>query len=100
MPPPLNWSKMEAEEGDITLIRWSQDAPEPNMTDSIFKSVPICSPDLDLSMMITIKKWMTAQTGIIKPGLYSLKNKETIGESSFIFPPIRKTRRVVWREGR
>ena len=75
-PPLLDWRKMEAEEGEITLVtgifflflclytveiptiytnycseqtRQAENAPELNTTDSIFKSVSVCSPDLDLS---------------------------------------------------
>ena len=48
-PPLLDWAQMEAEEGEITLVRQAENAPELNTTDSIFKSVSICSPDLDLS---------------------------------------------------
>ena len=51
-PPLLDWSKMEAEEGEITLVRQAENAPELNTTDSIFKSVSICSPDLDLSKVL------------------------------------------------
>jgi hypothetical protein len=69
-PPILDWGKMEAEEGEITLVRQvpsqircltlnklnllsistqAENAPELNTTNSIFKSVSVCSPDLDLS---------------------------------------------------
>lgn len=48
-PPILDWSKMEAEEGEITLVRQAENAPELNTLDSILKSVAQCSTDLDLS---------------------------------------------------
>lgn len=48
-PPILDWTKMEAEEGEITLVRQAENAPELNTLDSILKSVEQCSTDLDLS---------------------------------------------------
>ena len=53
-PPLLDWAQMEAEEGEITLVRQAENAPELNTTDSIFKSVSICSPDLDLSKVMAV----------------------------------------------
>ena len=48
-PPVLDWNKMDAEEGEITLSRQTENAPELNTPDSIFKSVSVCSPDIEFS---------------------------------------------------
>jgi len=48
-PPILDWSKMDAEEGEITLSRKVEDDPELSTTNSIFQSVKICSPQVDFS---------------------------------------------------
>lgn len=45
---------MEAEEGEIRLIRQAENAPELNTTDSIRKSVQHCSPDLDFSKVFSV----------------------------------------------
>ena len=46
-PPVLDWNKMDAEEGEITLSRQAENAPVLNTPDSIFKSVSICSPEIE-----------------------------------------------------
>ena len=40
---------MDAEEGEICLTRQAENAPELNTQDSIFKSVSICSPELEIN---------------------------------------------------
>jgi hypothetical protein len=45
---------MEAEEGEITLVRQAENAPELNTLDSILKSVEQCSSDLDLSKVFKV----------------------------------------------
>ena len=47
-PPVLDWDKMDAEEGEICLTRQAENAPELNTQDSIFKSVSICTPELEI----------------------------------------------------
>ena len=44
---------MDAEEGEITLTRQTENAPELNTPDSIFKSVSICSPEIEFSKVLT-----------------------------------------------
>ena len=39
---------MDLEEGEICLTRQAENAPELNTQDSIFKSVSICTPELEI----------------------------------------------------
>ena len=39
---------MDCEEGEICLTRQAENAPELNTQDSIFKSVSICTPELEI----------------------------------------------------
>jgi len=76
-PPLLDWRKMEAEEGEITLIRQAENAPELNTTDSIFKSVSICSPELDLSKVniVTNRQCLMKLLAPVDPSIVYTTNK-------------------------
>jgi hypothetical protein len=60
---------MEAEEGEITLVRQAENAPELNTLDSILKSVEQCSSDLDLS-----KVFKVSCANVSVPVLYQLQS--------------------------
>jgi len=76
-PPLLDWRKMEAEEGEITLVRQAENAPELNTTDSIFKSVSVCSPDLDLSSVdiVTNRQCLMKLLAPVDPSIVYTTNK-------------------------
>jgi len=76
-PPILDWNKMEAEEGEITLVRQAENAPELNTTDSILKSVKICSPDLDFSQVgiVTNRSCLMKLLAPVDPSIIYTTNK-------------------------
>merc|ERR1712059_112129 len=76
-PPVLDWSKMDAEEGEITLTRQTENAPELNTTDSIFKSVSVCSPDLDFSQVniVTNRQCLMKLLAPVDPSIAYTTNK-------------------------
>jgi len=76
-PPLLDWSKMEAEEGEITLSRQAENAPELNTTDSIFKSVSICSPHLELAQVdiVTNRQCLMKLLAPVDPSIVYTTNK-------------------------
>jgi len=76
-PPVLDWSKMDAEEGEITLFRQAENAPELNTTDSIFKSVSVCSPDLDFSevQIVTNRQCLMKLLAPVDPSIVYTTNK-------------------------
>jgi len=76
-PPVLDWKKMEAEEGEITLNRQAENAPELNTTDSIFKSVSICSPEVDFSKVdiVTNRQCLMKLLAPVDPSIMYTTNK-------------------------
>jgi len=76
-PPLLDWNQMEAEEGEITLIRQAENAPELNTTDSILKSVNICSPDLDFKQVniVTNRQCLMKLLAPVDPSIVYTTNK-------------------------
>eukprot|EP00091_Calanus_sinicus_P016726 TRINITY_DN3623_c0_g2_i1.p1 TRINITY_DN3623_c0_g2~~TRINITY_DN3623_c0_g2_i1.p1 ORF type:complete len:386 (-),score=159.16 TRINITY_DN3623_c0_g2_i1:154-1311(-) len=78
MPHPvLDWKKMEAEEGEITLNRQAENAPELNTTDSIFKSVSVCSPEVDFSKVdiVTNRQCLMKLLAPVDPSIMYTTNK-------------------------
>jgi len=76
-PPVLDWSKMDAEEGEITLNRQAENAPELNTTDSIFKSVSVCSPEVDFSNVdiVTNRQCLMKLLAPVDPSIMYTTNK-------------------------
>jgi len=76
-PPVLDWKKMEAEEGEITLCRQAENAPELNTTDSIFKSVSLCSPEVDFSQVdiVTNRQCLMKLLAPVDPSIIYTTNK-------------------------
>merc|ERR1712106_257236 len=76
-PPVLDWKKMEAEEGEITLNRQAENAPELNTTDSIFKSVSVCSPEVDFSEVniVTNRQCLMKLLAPVDPSIMYTTNK-------------------------
>jgi len=76
-PPVLDWKKMEAEEGEITLNRQAENAPELNTTDSIFKSVSVCSPEVDFSTVdiVTNRQCLMKLLAPVDPSIMYTTNK-------------------------
>ena len=76
-PPVLDWNKMEAEEGEIRLIRQAENALELNTTDSIRKSVQHCSPDLDFSKIkiVTNRSCLMKLLAPVDPSIVYTTNK-------------------------
>lgn len=76
-PPVLDWGKMDAEEGEITLIRQTENAPELNTTDSIFKSVSLCSPEIDFSQVsiVTNRQCLMKLLAPVDPSIVYTSNK-------------------------
>jgi len=76
-PPVLDWKKMEAEEGEITLSRQAENAPELNTTDSIFKSVSLCSPEVDFSTVdiVTNRQCLMKLLAPVDPSIMYTTNK-------------------------
>jgi len=76
-PQLLDWNKMEAEEGEITLIRQAENAPELNTTDSILKSVKMCSPELDFSkiQIVTNRSCLMKLLAPVDPSIIYTSNK-------------------------
>jgi len=76
-PPVLDWKKMEAEEGEITLNRQAENAPELNTTDSIFKSVSVCSPEVDFSKVdiVTNRQCLMKLLAPVDPSIMYTTNK-------------------------
>jgi len=76
-PPVLDWSKMDAEEGEITLFRQAENAPELNTTDSIFRAVSECSPDLDFSQVqiVTNRQCLMKLLAPVDPSIVYTTNK-------------------------
>ncbi len=68
---------MEAEEGEIRLIRQAENAPELNTTDSIRKSVQHCSPDLDFSKIkiVTNRSCLMKLLAPVDPSIVYTTNK-------------------------
>jgi len=76
-PPTLDWSKMDAEEGEITLERKVEDAPELSTSDSIFQAVKVCSPELDFSAvsMMTNRQCLMKLLHVVDPSIVYTTNK-------------------------
>ena len=76
-PPVLDWNKMDAEEGEITLIRQAENAPELNTPDSIFKSVSVCSPETDFSKVniVTNRQCLMKLLAPVDPSIVYTSNK-------------------------
>jgi len=76
-PPVLDWKKMEAEEGEITLSRQAENAPELNTTDSIFKSVSVCSPEVDFTKVniVTNRQCLMKLLAPVDPSIMYTSNK-------------------------
>jgi len=76
-PPILDWNKMDAEEGEITLIRQAENAPELNTPDSIFKSVSVCSPETDFSNIniVTNRQCLMKLLAPVDPSIVYTSNK-------------------------
>jgi len=76
-PPVLDWNKMDAEEGEITLIRQAENAPELNTPDSIFKSVSVCSPETDFSNIniVTNRQCLMKLLAPVDPSIVYTSNK-------------------------
>jgi len=76
-PPVLDWNKMEAEEGEITLSRQAENAPELNTTDSIFKSVSVCSPEEDFTNVdiVTNRQCLMKLLAPVDPSIMYTTNK-------------------------
>jgi len=76
-PPTLDWSKMDAEEGEITLERKVEDAPELSTSDSIFEAVKVCSPGLDFSTvsMMTNRQCLMKLLHLVDPSIVYANNK-------------------------
>jgi len=76
-PPVLDWNRMDAEEGEITLERQAENAPELNTTDSILKAVEQCSPDLDLTKisLVTNRSCLMKLLAPVDPSIVYTTNK-------------------------
>merc|ERR1719273_561055 len=76
-PPVLDWNKMDAEEGEISLIRQTENAPELNTPDSIFKSVSVCSPETDFSKVniVTNRQCLMKLLAPVDPSIVYTSNK-------------------------
>jgi len=76
-PPVLDWNKMDAEEGEITLIRQTENAPELNTPDSIFKSVSVCAPETDFSKVniVTNRQCLMKLLAPVDPSIVYTSNK-------------------------
>eukprot|EP00088_Acartia_fossae_P057227 TRINITY_DN6674_c0_g1_i1.p1 TRINITY_DN6674_c0_g1~~TRINITY_DN6674_c0_g1_i1.p1 ORF type:complete len:618 (-),score=184.03 TRINITY_DN6674_c0_g1_i1:212-2065(-) len=76
-PPVLDWNKMDAEEGEITLCRQAENAPELNTTDSILKAVEQCSPHLDLTKvgLVTNRSCLMKLLAPVDPSIVYTTNK-------------------------
>jgi len=76
-PPVLDWNKMDAEEGEITLTRQTENAPELNTPDSIFKSVSICSPEIEFSKIniVTNRQCLMKLLAPVDPSIVYTSNK-------------------------
>jgi len=76
-PPVLDWNKMDAEEGEITLERQAENAPELNTTDSILKAVEQCSPHLDLTKisLVTNRSCLMKLLAPVDPSIVYTTNK-------------------------
>jgi len=76
-PPILDWSKMDAEEGEIALSRRVEDAPELSTTDSMFQSVRVCSPSLDFSQvhLMTNRQCLMKLLPLVDPSILYTNNK-------------------------
>jgi len=76
-PPLLDWGQMEAEEGEITLARQAENAPELHTTASIFKAVEVCSPDLDMAQVniITNRQCLMKLLAPVDPSIVYTTNK-------------------------
>lgn len=76
-PPVLDWDKMDAEEGEICLTRQAENAPELNTQDSIFKSVSICSPELEINEVdiVTNRQCLMKMLAPVDPSIVHTSNK-------------------------
>jgi len=76
-PPVLDWNKMDAEEGEITLSRQAENAPELNTPDSIFKSVSVCSPEVEFSKVniVTNRQCLMKLLAPVDPSIVYTSNK-------------------------
>jgi len=76
-PPVLDWNKMDAEEGEITLSRQAENAPVLNTPDSIFKSVSICSPEIEFPKVniVTNRQCLMKLLAPVDPSIVYTSNK-------------------------
>jgi len=76
-PPVLDWDKMDLEEGEICLTRQAENAPELNTQDSIFKSVSICTPELEIDKVniVTNRQCLMKMLAPVDPSIVQTSNR-------------------------